>query len=240
MEFEVIKNGVPAEIIVEDSSFDGVFKIASVLGDDLESICDKRPYIGSGLFECLSDRVIICATVGKSEILDKLADSSVDISVIKDKRECFLMTSVEISAIDADRSGQALIIAGSDKRGTIYGMLALSSYCGVTSLVYFGDSAPVKKSDIMLTDTVILKDRSLLTRGDNTFVSKEPTIVYRGFFINDEWPAFGKWCNDHFDGFTSSCYEKLFIFLLRMRGNFLWPAMWTSVFSEDGPGIHEK
>ena len=237
MEYEVIKNGIPAEIIVEDSSFDGVFKIASVLGDDLESICDKRPYIGSGLFECLSERVIICATLGRSGILDKLIDSNVDINVIKDKREVFLMTAVDISLIDADRSGQALIIAGSDKRGTIYGILALSSFCGVTSLVYFGDSEPVKNTDIMLTDDVILKDRSILTRGDNIFVSKEPSIIYRGFFINDEWPAFGKWCNEHFGGFTAACYEKLFIFLLRMRGNFLWPAMWSSVFSEDGPGI---
>ena len=237
MEFEVIKNKIPAEIIVEDSSYDGVFKIAGVLCDDIESICDKRPYIGSGLFECLSERVIICATYGKSDILDKLAESGADIDVIKDKRESFLITAVDMSAIEDDRSGQALIIAGSDKRGTIYGIFALSSFCGVTSLEYFGDCEPVKRHNVMLTETNILKDRSITKRSDSLFVSKEPTIEYRGFFINDEWPAFGKWCNEHFGGFTSSCYEKLFIFLLRMRGNLLWPAMWTSVFSEDGPGI---
>ncbi len=119
---------------------------------------------------------------------------------------------------------EALVIAGSDKRGTIYGMFRLSELCGVSPLIYWGDVVPQKK------DTVILPI------GDG-IVSKEPSVRYRGFFINDEWPAFGNWCMETFGGVNARAYEEVFILLLRLKGNYLWPAMWDSVFSEEGPGL---
>ena len=68
-------------------------------------------------------------------------------------------------------------------------------------------------------------------------ISKEPSVKYRGFFINDEWPCFGNWTFSHFGGFTAEMYDKVFEYLLRMKGNYLWPAMWTSSFLVDGPGM---
>ncbi|MBP5414034.1 MAG: glycosyl hydrolase 115 family protein, partial [Lachnospiraceae bacterium] len=238
MDFEIIVNSVSAELLVEDSADEGVKKIADVIADDIESVCDKRPYIAAFTFECMFDRVIVFATVGKSAILSRLEENGIiDTSVIKDRRESFMIFECDFSAIDADRTGQVLVVAGSDKRGTIYGMFKISEAIGVTSLVYWGDSTPVKKTDVMLTKEWLLKDRAIKESSENIFISKQPSVEYRGFFINDEWPAFGGWSRDRFGGFNAKCYRELFIFLLRMRGNFLWPAMWSSVFSEDGPGI---
>ncbi len=247
MNFEIIKNGIPAEILVEETCYSGVLKIAEYVASDIEMACGNKPAIRRNLKECISDRVMVFATIGKSDILSKLADKGmIDTNVVSTRKEAFQLNEVaatamkeagaDIGADNLDCNGQVLIVAGSDKRGTNYGMFSISEACGVTSLVYMGDSLPVKNDNVMLTNETILKDRAMSQVGDS-FISKEPSIEYRGFFINDEWPAFGNWCNEHFGGFTADCYEKLFVFLLRMRGNFLWPAMWSSIFSEDGPGI---
>lgn len=246
MNFEIIKAGKPAQILVEECAYDGVKHIAKVVAEDI-NLVSERPEIISRKEQITSERIIIFATVGKSEILSKLAElGTVDTNVINGRRESFFVTEIPAKSLGVDSEGQVLIIVGSDKRGTIYGMLYVSELCGVTSLVYMGDSAPSKQTDIMLTNTNLESDRTLKlvkkgldgkTEDIIGAISKEPSVEYRGFFINDEWPAFGGWCNEQFGGFNSKCYEQLFIFLLRMRGNFLWPAMWTSVFSEDGPGL---
>ena len=119
--------------------------------------------------------------------------------------------------------GELLVIVGSDKRGTIYGMFALSEYLGVTPLVYFGDAAPAKCAAPVLGQEM-------------ETVSKEPSVRFRGFFINDEWPCFGNWAMSHFGGVNADMYALVFEFLLRMKGNYLWPAMWASSFPLDGPG----
>ena len=238
MQFDIIKDGISAELLVEDSAFEGVKKIADVVADDIESVCKNRPYISASVEECTSSRVIIFATIGRSEILNKLYGSElVDIKLIADKKESFFISQIDFSALDPERTGQVILVAGSDKRGTIYGMFKISEACGVTSLAYFGDCDPKENDNVMLTSSFLKKDKSLKERVTDVFVSKVPSVEYRGFFINDEWPAFGGWSRDRFGGFTSECYKHIFIFLLRMRGNFLWPAMWSSIFSQDGPGI---
>ena len=235
MNFDIIKNNISAELLVEDSADEGVKRIADVIADDIESVCDKRPYIAAFTFECMDDRVIVFATVGKSAILSALEEKElIDTSVIKDKKESFMIFETEFANIDADRTGQVLIVAGSDKRGTIYGMFEISEAIGVTSLVYMGDSIPLKQSDVMLTKEFFEKDRSLKEISEGIFVSKQPSVEYRGFFINDEWPAFGNWAEKNFGGFNAKMYEHVFELLLRLKGNYLWPAMWSAVFPE-GP-----
>ncbi len=113
-------------------------------------------------------------------------------------------------------------ITGSDLLGTIYGMFHVSELIGITPLVFFGDMEPVRKKELAVKDF--------------TFRSKQPSVKYRGFFINDEWPCFGTWITSKFGGANALCYEVVFEFLLRMKGNFLWPAMWASSFPCDGPG----
>ena len=116
----------------------------------------------------------------------------------------------------------ALVIYGSDKLGTIYGLFHLSELLGVTAMVDWGDCQYVKQ------DSFVLKE-------EDSFVSKEPSVKYRGFFINDEWPCCGNWATSHFGSFNAKMYDHIFEYLLRMKGNYLWPAMWAENFMLDGP-----
>lgn len=232
MEFCIAKNGLVADILVENEGYEGVKRIAKIVADDIESVANNRPGDGLTVQKHSKSGTIIAATLGRSAIVDNLRNKGVvDTSVIDNKNECYMLTVLSGETVNdvcgaeyADRDSQSLLVIGSDKRGTIYGLFEISEAAGVTSLVYMGDSKAPEKKDIMLTKPI------------DIYVSKEPSVKYRGFFINDEWPAFGGWCNEQFGGFNAKCYEKLFVFLLRMRGNYMWPAMWSSTFSEDGPG----
>ena len=233
MEFCIAKNGYVADILVEKEALEGVKKIAEIVADDIETVTNRRPIVGLTRNEPSKVGTIIAATLGNSRIVDSMrTEKIIDTDVIKNKNECYMLATVpgdKVNEVCGDKyvdcNSQVLLVIGSDKRGTIYGLFEISEAAGVTSLEYLGDSKPAHNDNIMLT-----KD------GD-VFISKEPSIKYRGFFINDEWPAFGGWCNEQFGGFNAKCYEKLFVFLLRMKGNYMWPAMWSSTFSEDGPGI---
>ena len=66
-------------------------------------------------------------------------------------------------------------------------------------------------------------------------VQPSPKVKYRGIFINDEWPSFGTWCNNHFGGVNAKAYAHIFELLLRLKANYFWPAMWATAFNEDDP-----
>ena len=157
-----------------------------------------------------------------------IENGSIQREMIEGKREVYGVRVLEGEHCLGDIEGigrveKALIIYGSDKRGTIYGMFQLSEWMGVSSLVFWGDAKPVHKDAMSLDISVEM-------------ISKEPSVRYRGFFINDEWPCFGNWTFHHYGGFTAEMYDKVFELLLRLKGNYLWPAMWTSSFALDGPG----
>lgn len=210
-------------ILVETECYEGVRRIAETVADDFQKVTGVRP-------ECISEheidensirQVILCATIGRSSLLDRMEQAGkIDLDIINGKREVFRIKVVERPFQGVE---QALVICGSDKRGTIYGMFTLSEYIGVSPLCYWGDVLPAKRDKIVV-------------REDIEQVSKEPSVRYRGFFINDEWPCFGNWVNSHFNGFNARAYKEVFEFLLRMKGNYLWPAMWSASFPLDGPG----
>lgn len=223
--FTIYENGRPAQFYVEDEAYEGVKRIAARVAGDVELVADVRPEIETQREQCKSDIIVIFATLGKSPFLEQLEMSGRwDSSAVKGKREVYQMQIVKAPFPDVPSVKEALVIAGSDKRGTIYGMFRLSELCGVSPLIYWGDVVPVKRNNV------------ILQIGDG-FVSKEPSVKYRGFFINDEWPAFGNWCMETFGGVNAKAYEEIFILLLRLKGNYLWPAMWDSIFSEEGPGL---
>lgn len=62
-----------------------------------------------------------------------------------------------------------------------------------------------------------------------------PEIQYRGIFINDEAPALSGWVGENFGDFNSQFYEHVFELILRLKANFLWPAMWGRAFYDDDP-----
>lgn len=111
------------------------------------------------------------------------------------------------------------MIAGSDKRGTIYGIYELSRQLGVSPWYWWAD-VPAKKR----SEAYVLAGR---------YSSGEPKVKYRGIFINDEAPCFTGWTKEKFGGVNSKVYTRMFELLLRLRANYLWPAMWGNAFNED-------
>lgn len=151
---------------------------------------------------------VIVATVGKSELAKRYAKQC---RQLKGKWEKFL--------IFTDKG--KLVILGSDKRGTIYGIYELSRQIGVSPWYWMAD-APISRHD-----------KIYVVPG--TYTDGEPKVKYRGIFINDEWPSFGGWCTNKFGGINSKAYRRIFELLLRLKANYFWPAMWGTNFNEDDP-----
>lgn len=204
----------------EPTALKGVTYAAENVMHDMELIFGSSPQVLQGGES--AETAVIYGTVGKSAILEKLdSEGKISLKQIADKWEVY---SVNIVENPAPNIAKAIVIAGSDKRGTIYGLYHLSELMGVSPLVNWNHVYPQKHSEIIFDDRIIT-------------VSKTPSVKYRGFFINDEWPAFGNWANKHFGGINAKCYEAVFELLLRLKGNYLWPAMWGSCFNLDGPGL---
>jgi hypothetical protein len=204
---------------VEAEAFEGVRRIAQKVALDFNKVCGMLPEIKKELPN--GENAIIFATLGKSPLTDRLIrEDKFDPSFIHGKNEVYRITLIDKPLDDVSK---ALLVCGSDKRGTIYGMFALSEFIGISPLHFWGDAEPKRRERIEIT-------------GEIETISKEPSVKYRGFFINDEWPCFGTWAFTRFKGFTAEMYDHVFELLLRLKGNYLWPAMWTSSFALDGPG----
>lgn len=215
-------------ICLEQSAFPGVIRVTEKVAHDVELVSGKKPQIlvekeiPETLESSGEDWTIIAATKGKSSFLKKLEEAgSAELKELEQKRECYAWIFPEIKN---RTKSNLLVIAGSDKRGTIYGRFHLSEMLGVSPFVDWCGLMPPKQEKIEL-------------REDMACISKEPSVRYRGFFINDEWPAFGNWCNHNFGGFNAKAYDHVFELLLRLKGNYLWPAMWSARFADDGPDL---
>ena len=215
-------------ICLEQSAFPGVIRVTEKVAHDVELVSGKKPQIlvekeiPETLESSGEDWTIIAATKGKSSFLKKLEEAgSAELKELEQKRECYAWIFPEIKN---RTKSNLLVIAGSDKRGTIYGLFHLSEMLGVSPFVDWCGLMPPKQEKIEL-------------REDMACISKEPSVRYRGFFINDEWPAFGNWCNHNFGVFNAKAYDHVFELLLRLKGNYLWPAMWSARFADDGPGL---
>lgn len=209
--FPLIEQGCQAKIVFDSSDFAGLEVAVNDLVSDLSLIA------GSG--RITDKHLVIAGTMGRSRIIDSLINCGViDRAQLEGKREKFIMQAVErpVPGIVS-----ALIIAGSDKRGAIYGIYELSKLAGVSPWHYWAD-VPVE-------------------RHRNIYVSPapyslgEPRVRYRGIFLNDEAPALASWAREKFGGFNHHFYEKVFKLMLRLRANYLWPAMWGHSFNADDP-----
>lgn len=208
-------NGKDNEFLCASDEFSGVRKIAQKVCMDVERVTGILPKTAD--FQTATSGSVIFATLGRTELAEKLcADDSAlaaEVKKIRGRRESYVF----------DVRAEKIIIIGSDKRGTIYGLFHLSERLGVSALVDWAGVLPSHRDFVDIEPGV--------------FVSKEPSVRFRGFFINDEWPAFGNFCNHNFGGVNAVMYEHVFELLLRLKGNYLWPAMWASRFSDDGPGL---
>lgn len=210
--------GKSTTLCINTKDYPGVIRALKDLKTDIGKVTDIEPNI---IFDKLPSQkeVVIVGTLGKSPVIDQLVkNGKLDISKIEGKWEVFSIQTIENPFPNIDK---ALVIAGSDKRGTIYGIYDLSEQIGVSPWYYWAD-VPVRKHQ-----NIYVK------RG--SYSAGEPAVQYRGIFINDEAPALTDWCNANFGGFNHLFYEKVFELILRLKGNFLWPAMWGKAFYDDDP-----
>ena len=207
-----------AEILLFPGADKGIERAVSDLQTDFEKVTGHLPGLQI-TFTPTEMPLIIIGTLGTGSAIDALIkQKKLDATKLKGKHEMYLIESL---SNPCEGVAEAIVIAGSDKRGTIYGIYELSKQIGVSPWYYWAD-VPVER-----------KEALYFQKG--SYSDGEPAVTYRGIFLNDEAPALSGWANATFGGFNSAFYEKVFELILRLRGNYLWPAMWGSAFYDDDP-----
>jgi len=216
--FSLIEAGVPAAVYVDAAADPAVRHAAESLREDLGRV-SGRPASTLTTLADARGATIILGQLGKSPTIDALVQSGkLNVGDLAGQWEGFRQIVVERPTPDIRR---ALVIVGSDRRGAVFGTYDLSERIGVSPWVWWADVPVARRSALYLTAGV---------RADH------PRVKYRGFFINDEDPAFSGWAKTKFGGVNSKAYAHVFELMLRLKGNYLWPAMWApKAFNDDDP-----
>lgn len=205
----LIADGAAARIITDPADDPAVANAADALRHDIAQV-------GSGAAE-RGPAAIIIGTIGHSAAIDALiAAHKLDVSGVTGRWEAFVQQVVDAPAPGIAR---ALVIAGADRRGTVFGVYDLSARIGVSPWVWWAD-VPVQPHA-----TVYASGRAV----------DAPVVKYRGIFINDEEPALGSWAREKFGGVNAKFYAHVYDLILRLKGNYLWPAMWGKSLWQDDP-----
>jgi hypothetical protein len=214
--FALAANGKAAPFYTSNVEYAGVIRAAKSLAGDVRAVTNITPVLFAPGAKKVKQMVLI-GTLGKNPLIDQLvAQKKLTVTSIAGKWETYLIQVVQSPFPGVE---QALVITGSDKRGTIFGIYDVSAQIGVSPWYWWAD-VPVKtKKDIYVKP--------------GGFSDGEPAVKYRGIFINDEAPAFSGWAKEKFGGANHQAYEKVFELILRLKGNYLWPAMWGNAFNDD-------
>ena len=216
--FPLVQHNQAASLFAAPADWAGVLRAAGDLRDDMNRVTGITPILTTNGAPAGKFAVLI-GTLGKSPIIDGLVKSGkLSANAISGKWESFIITTIANPLPGID---QALVIAGSDKRGTIYGIYEISEQIGVSPWYWWADVPPQHHKELFIQP------------GD--YVQGPPAVKYRGIFINDEEPCLGGWTREKFGGVNSKMYAHMFELLLRLRANYLWPAMWGKAFNEDDP-----
>lgn len=229
--FVLVQGGGAAPIWVDEADWPGVIRAAGDLQADVTRVTGVTPSIGHDAARP-GARVVIVGTLGRSALVDRLArEGRIDVSAIRGTWESFFLQTVRDPLPGV---ASALVIVGSDKRGTIYGIYDLSEQIGVSPWYWWDDVAPERKTALYVKP--------------GKYQQGEPSVKYRGVFLNDEKPNLDFWVRAKFGeqptpgggqgtiaSFNHLFYARLFEVLLRLKANYLWPAMWNNAFAEDDP-----
>lgn len=216
--FTLTKAGKVAPLVVSSADFPGVVRAAADLRGDLERVTGVEPRLSVDTLAPTRD-VVLIGTLGKAPLIDRLVrDKKLDVGDVAGRWETYRVETIERPFPGVDR---ALVVTGSDKRGTIYGIYDLSAQIGVSPWTWWAD--------------VPVQHRANLFVLPGRHSDGEPAVKYRGIFLNDEAPALSGWAREKFGGFNHAFYAKVFELILRLKGNYLWPAMWGSAFNDDDP-----
>lgn len=217
--FPLITDGKVPQILCEGNDLKGISIAVANLASDFEKVSGCcAPVIHSS--EAVTSCPIIVGSV-KSPLIKKLISASkINGEEIVGKNEKYVMTTVADPFPGVD---EALVIAGSDRRGTIYGIYELSEQLGVSPWYDWADVPVVRRDNVSIR------------RG--TYTAGEPKVKYRGIFLNDEAPCLTDWVKNTYGTNYGDhrFYGRVCELILRLRGNFLWPAMWAWAFYADDP-----
>ncbi len=230
-DFPLAPAGAAAPLRVSANDWPGVRRAAGDLQADIERVTGRKPALAA---DVTGRSVVLIGTVGRSDVIDALvAAGKLDVTTIRGRWEAFMIETVENPLPGVER---ALVIAGSDKRGSIYGIYELCQQIGVSPWYWWADVPPRR------SESLFIKAGRLVESG--------PVVKYRGIFLNDEYPALTRWVAAKFGSVTKEAnpnapagvanygrefYTRIFEVMLRLRANYLWPAMWNNAFNEDDP-----
>lgn len=195
----VIQSGGVVAIACSGSEAPVVRTSLELLCRDLQTVLSATANVDANIGN------MIVGTAGKSRLIEQ---TGIDVSVLKDKKQAFLLT--------VSQDGK-LVVAGSDSHGTAYGILEISRLLGVSPWEWWADVTPEKKETFRLSS----KFRNL----------QFPSVEYRGIFINDEDWGLMPWSNKTYEPSDVKgevgprTNERIFELLLRLRANTYWPAM---------------
>lgn len=230
--FTLYAAGKSTPLYIESNDYPGVIRALKDLKADIGKVTNKKPSI---LYDKMPSQkeLVIVGTLGKSSIIDKLVKSGkLEVKSISGKWENFLIQLVNNPFPGIDK---ALVIVGSDKRGTIFGIYDVSEQIGVSPWHFWAD-VPVDHKEALYVKPIR--------------VVQGPSVKYRGIFINDEAPALTGWVKEKYGmakpsqnppvgknvvNYGHEFYATVFELMLRMKSNYLWPAMWSNAFNEDDP-----
>ncbi|GAA1895506.1 glycosyl hydrolase 115 family protein [Streptomyces sodiiphilus] len=229
--FPLVAGGAAAPLVVSSEDYPGVRRAVGDLRDDTERVTGVQPVVATDKPPRGTSDIVLIGTIGHSPLIDGLvAAGKLDVTGIAGRWE----TTVE-QVVQHPMPGvrRAFVIAGSDQRGTIFGIYETSRQMGVSPWYWWNDVPAQRHEELYVRP--------------GRHSQGTPAVKYRGFFINDENPALGTWAPGYFgpghapgfeNGFNSAFYAKVFEVMLRLKANYLWPAVWGRAFAEDDPDNH--
>ena len=226
--FPIVEKNSTATICVASNDFAGVLRAAGDLQADITRVTSRKLELLLASQPKAGPNLILIGTIGKSAIIDDLIRAKkINTSKIAGKWESFFL---QVVPKPFPGIAHALVICGSDKRGTIYGIYDLSEQIGVSPWYYWADVPPPRHAELFVRA--------------GKYAQGPPSVKYRGIFLNDEAPDLSNWVREKFGAvpglpgvanYGRGFYTNLFELMLRIRANYLWPAMWNNAFNEDDP-----
>jgi len=232
------KGAAPIYIDRDGRAYDGLSLIGPAVAGDIEAVSGQRPKVyavptaATAVNTVHQDSGVEQKTLGNESVI--IIAGLITDQLIKNQGLTWSITASEDSfqhndferyqiQVKADGNQTRVVVAGADKRGTIYGLFHITQdLCGVSPWIWWADSKPVHQDTLSFSKT------------DLECVSKRPSVNYRGFFLNDENPCLDGFADSHFGGLNYMFYDQVFELMLRLKGNYLWPAMWSNDFNRDG------
>ncbi len=205
-----------AVIYVDSNDAALVKKSAQLFQQDIERVTGKKISV-SYCKTVTGKTVIIIGSFSQSSLIKQIVQQKkISASSLKNKWEAYQIQTVKNPFKGVE---QALVITGSDRRGTAFAVFELSKQIGVSPWYWWADVPVITKKEIFINSKATVSDA--------------PKVKYRGIFINDEAPALSSWSKEKFGGFNHLFYANVFELMLRLKSNYIWPAMWGNAFYDD-------